>query len=285
MEEMDFEGILRGAVESEEVETEEYEDEVEDDVEDSEEEYEGEDEEDIEDDSEEDLEEEDEEEEDIEEEFSTKKPQSREENARFAEQRRQQQLQQQIEDAKKNSVEYKTAKALADMYGITVEELHAQIEERQLQEKAERQCVTVEQLRREEEREKEIKQTREELEDLKFQLWKNRVDSEGASIQKDYPMLTEEDMYDAKDYLLRTIKNPDMPLEQAVFALHGKKIAEGLKKTMRNEALAEVSGRKKTPSAPTGGKSSSPVILTDDERFIIKSLGISEEDYIKNMKK
>lgn len=283
MEELDFEDILRGAVESEEadeVEDEEYEDEEEvKNEDDSEPEYEEES------DTEDEELEEDEEEEDIEEEFSPKKPQSKEDNAKFADMRRQQQLQQQIEEAKKSSVEYKTAKALADMYGITVEELHAQIEQRQLEEQAEKQGVSVEYLKKQNQVEEENKLIRSELDDLKFQLWATRVDTEAVSIKSEYPMLNDDDVYEAKAYLLSTLQNPDIPLEQAVFALHGKKIAEGLKKTMRNEALAEVSGRKKSPSAPTGGKSSSPVILTDDERFIIKSLGISEEAYINNKTK
>ena len=95
-------------------------------------------------------------------------------------------------------------------------------------------------------------------------------------------MLTDEDMYDAKVYLLQTIRNPNMPLEQAVFALHGAKITNSYRSNVRNEVLAEVSGRKKGALPPQStGKASTAKSLTPDEMSAAKALGISIDDYLK----
>jgi phage I-like protein len=82
--------------------------------------------------------------------------------------------------------------------------------------------------------------------------------------------------------MLNDLKRTDLPLENAVFALHGAKILGGLKNTAKNEALAEVSGRKKSPLPVKGGKSQNDTVsLSDEERYVAKKLGLTDKEYSK----
>jgi hypothetical protein len=102
-------------------------------------------------------------------------------------------------------------------------------------------------------------------------------------LKNSYPFLTDQDIDSAKNLLLNTWRNVEAPLEQAVYALHGKKILEQGQESSRTETLAEVSGRKSKSGVPLkAGKSSDTQILTDDEKYIARQMGISEEVYLKN---
>lgn len=220
-----------------------------------------------------------------------KKVQTPEENAKFAEMRRQQQIEQRVQEelAKRmqETPEAKLAKQLSDMYGQPPEVIMAQLKERQLQAEAQRTQVPVEVLRQQQlERERQVAQQAqqaERLQQLEYQLWETRINSEKASILKDYTgVLDQQDVDSAVEHMLVNLKNPNLPLDQVVFALHGKKIADNLREQARQEALAEVSGRAKNPVAPTGGgKTSSSPVLSEDEMYVAKKMGISAEDYIK----
>jgi len=268
-------------------EEEEYEDEIEEDDSDYEEEdddSEYEDEDDYEE-LEEDEETEVEDEEDYEEEPTTKRKQTPEENARFAEMRRQsvieQRVREELERAKAESVEYKTTQMLAQMYGVTPDELYRKIEEARVAREAEEQGIPIEVARSLEQQKSELDTYKNKLQQLEFESWSSKVDAQANQMKKDFPMLTDEDMYDAKVYLLQTIRNPNMPLEQAVFALHGAKITNSYKNNVRNEVLAEVSGRKKGALPPSTRKASTAQSLTPDEISAAKALGISIDDYLQ----
>lgn len=258
--------------------------------EDEEVEEETEDEDEVEDDYEE-VEEEDEEVDDFEPEPEPepeepkKKKQTPEENAKFAEMRRQsvieQRVREELERAKAESIEYKTTQMLAQMYGVTPDELYKKIEDARVAKQAEEQGIPVEVARSLEQQKYELDTYKQKLQQLEFESWSSKVDAQANQMKKDFPMLTDEDMYDAKVYLLQTIRNPNMPLDQAVFALHGAKITNAYRSNVRNEVLAEVSGRKKGALPPSTRKASTAQSLTPDEISAAKALGISIDDYLQ----
>jgi hypothetical protein len=216
------------------------------------------------------------------EEEQPRKVQSREENARFAEQRRQQQLEQQVQERLRQTREYQTTQLLSEMYGIPQEELYDRLYQSKLEREAEEQNVPVEYLREREELRQQQNQLQNQLHSIMFQQWQTRVDNEKTQLKSQFNMLTDDDLESAAYYMLNDLKRTDIPLEQAVFALHGSKILGGLKNTAKNEALAEVSGRKKSPLPVKGGKSQTDsVVLTDEERYIAKKLGLTDKDYYK----
>jgi phage I-like protein len=207
-----------------------------------------------------------------------KKVQTPEENAKFAEERRQRQLREQLEQ----SSEFKLAKQLADLYGTTPEVMLQQVQQAALQREAEKSGVSVEYLQRQKEQDAKIQQLEQQLYQSQFDSWQRRVDSEASTIQKDFPMLSQEDIDAAKVHLLQVLQNPDAPLEDAVYALHGKKIIQASRDLAKQEALAEISGRKASPVTPgTGSKSSTADGLTAEERAMARNMGISEADYLK----
>ena len=224
---------------------------------------------------------------DVEEEEEVEEPtpqpkQSREENARFAEMRRQQQLEQLAQEKLKQSKEYQTTQLLAEMYGIPQEELYDKLYEAKLQKEAQAQNVPVEYLREREELRKQQQQLQDQLHTLMFQQWQARVESEKANLKSQFNMLSDDDLESAAYYMLNDLKRTDLPLENAVFALHGAKILGGLKNTAKNEALAEVSGRKKSPLATkNGSKANDAVVLSDEERYIAKKFGLTDKEYQK----
>jgi hypothetical protein len=208
--------------------------------------------------------------------------QSREENARFAEKRRQEQLERAVQERLRQSKEYQTTKLISEMYGVPEEELYEQLYEAKLQKEAQAQNVPVEYLKEREELRKQQSQLQEQLHTLMFQQWQSRIENEKAQLKQQFNMLSDEDLDSASYYMLNDLKRTDLPLENAVFALHGAKILGGLKNTAKNEALAEVSGRKKSPLPVKGGKSVvSAVSLTDEEKYVAKRLGLTDKDYAK----
>lgn len=234
----------------------------------------------------EDSDEEDELEEEETPEVPVKKSQSKEENAKFAAQRREQQLQAKVQEElqrlKEQSPEFLLAKQLSETYGVPPEELLSQMKEQQLIKEAETKGVPVEMLR-ERQAEKERLQTLEqEISQMRYQQWQSKIEADGVELQKQYTMLNQEDMDEAVNYILTVAGNVDMPLEQAVYAIHGKKIIEGLAQAKTQDKLAAESGRKKkTPLAPNNGKPSIKTELSADEKYIAKQMGLSYDEYLK----
>ena len=221
----------------------------------------------------------------VEEEVEVEEPkpkQSREENARFAEMRRQQQLEQLAQEKVKQSKEYQTTQLLAEMYGIPQEELYDKLYEAKLQKEAQAKNVPVEYIREREQLRQQQQELQDQLHTIMFQQWQTRVEQEKANLKSQFNMLSDEDLDSAAYYMLNDLKRTDLPLENAVFALHGSKILTNLKNTATNEALAEVSGRKKSPlSVKSGSKVTEAVSLSDEERYIAKKFGLTDKEYLK----
>jgi len=216
----------------------------------------------------------------------TKREQSREENARFAAQRRQdaieKQVQERLESIKQEAPEYKLAKQLSELYGVPVEEMITQMQETALQKEAEERNLPVELLRERQADKAELSNVQQQLNQIRFENWQSRIEADGVKLQTDYAMLNQADIDDAVKYILHEARNVDMPLEQAVYALHGKKIIDGLAKAKVQDNLANESGRKKkTPLAPNSGKTQTTGTLTAEESRMAKMFNMSESEYLK----
>jgi hypothetical protein len=117
---------------------------------------------------------------------------------------------------------------------------------------------------------------------MKFQTWQTKIQADSVTLKSQYPMLSDEDMDAAVSYMLNTVRNVDLPLEDAVYAVHGKKIIDSLAKQKVQDDLAKQSGRsKKTPLAPKNGKASKAPSLTADERAIAAAFNMSPDEYLK----
>lgn len=263
----------------EDIESEYLED---DEEEEYEEEYEEEDDEEYEDeDEDEDLEDEDlEDEED--EEVEEPKRQSKEDNAKFAARRRQQELEQKVQEEIKNTPEYKLAQKLAKQFGKPIDQILEELEEADIQQEAEERKTSPEQIRREREANSRADQLEQQINELKFNQWQTQIKNDTTSILSEYKMLTQEDIDKSVDYILNVAKNVELPLEDAVFAVHGKKIAKAMAKQTIQDDLANQSGRKrKTPLSPTNSKPSSAKSLSADEAYIARQFGMSDDEYRK----
>ncbi|MMZ47364.1 hypothetical protein D1872_90080 [compost metagenome] len=206
-----------------------------------------------------------------------------EENARNAERRRQNE-QRLMERLKSQMPEYQFAKQLSDMYGKPVEQLMAELQEANIARMAQQQGIPVEVQRQITLQEQRLQQLEQQNQMNEFMQWNTRIDSEMSALKNEYPMLDESDLVQAKDYLLGTLQNTDIPLKQAVLAIHADKIINGLQEAARNETLAQVSGRKKSSVIPPKGKASTANKgeLSADEALVAKEIfGMSEEDYLK----
>ncbi|CAB4142859.1 hypothetical protein UFOVP451_56 [uncultured Caudovirales phage] len=211
--------------------------------------------------------------------------QTPEQNAYYAEQRRQTQLQEQVqrelEVQRQQAPEFQIAQMLSEMYDMPVENLYEQLQEAAIAKKAEEQGVPFEVMRQLTQYEQSQKSLQERLNQMEFVNWKSRIDSEAEQLSQQFPMLSQEELTEAKFYLLDSLRNPDFPLQQAVFALHGDKIAGSLKNLAKQEAMAEISGRKKGGLPPQSMKTSDGQTLSEQERYVAKMMGISENDYMK----
>jgi hypothetical protein len=215
------------------------------------------------------------------------KVQSKEDNAKFAAKRRQQELesrvQAELDKLKQESPEFKLAQQLSKQFGKSPEEIMAEMQEEELKREAEATKIPIERLRQERETADKVNQLEAQLNDLRYQAWQTQINSDKQALQTKYPMLTGEDMDNAVDYILTTLQNVEVPLEQAVYSLHGQKIIEALADQKVQENLAKESGRKKkTPLAPnTTKKSQKLTTLSADEKYAAKVFGMSEEEYEK----
>jgi hypothetical protein len=132
-------------------------------------------------------------------------------------------------------------------------------------------------------------QLQQQLQTVQFQSWVGRIDMEKAMLQQKYEgVLTEADLDAARDHMLTGIRNTEIPLEQAVLALHGQRIMDHHWEKARQDALAEISGRKPSPPTPTGNAhqpSDDTPQLEDGEKEWAKLLGIKESDYAANKRR
>jgi hypothetical protein len=124
-------------------------------------------------------------------------------------------------------------------------------------------------------------QLQEQLNFMQFQNWQNRVSDEASQMKTQYPMLDDNDIEQAKLFLLETLQNPEIPLQNAVFALHGHKITDSLRNLAKQEALAEISGRKKGGLPPQGTRATEGSTLSEEERYVARNMGLSESEYLK----
>ena len=204
--------------------------------------------------------------------------QSAEDNARFAEQRRQREAQELLE----KSPEYQLVQRLAKMNGVSVEEMTKRIEQAEIEAEAKASNRTVEQVQEARAEKERVANLEEQLVKLQYMQWESRVNGEQAQLKEKHPYLSDEDFAAAKEYMLVTVKNPNMTLSQAIHAVHGETIAEKMKESVRNEVLAEMSGRSKNSSLPPqGGRPNSMDGLTAEEKAVAKSLGLPESVYLK----
>ena len=208
-----------------------------------------------------------------------------EENAQNAERRRQNE-QRLMERLRQQSPEYHLAQMLGQQFGKTPEQLLADLQQAQIAQQAQQAGVPVEYAQRlfaAEQAAMTLQQQFEQYQNQQgFMAWQSRVDAETQAVKQQYPGLTDADIDAAKEYALVTLKNTDIPLEQALFAVHGKKMLSMVQEASRNEALAEASGRKQSAVVPPkSGKKTSTDVLSDEERAAAAALGISEKDYLK----
>lgn len=215
-----------------------------------------------------------------------KEKQSKEKNAEFARKRREAEAKQraeaELERLKQEAPEFQLAKMLSDQYGQPVEAIMEQIKEAQLQKEAQESKVPVEVLRKQRESEERASRLEQEINMLKFQNWQTQIKADGAKVMNEYKMLTQDDIDAATNYILNVAKNVEMPLEDAVFAIHGKKIVESMAKGEVQETLAKQSGRaRKTPLSPNNGKPSKVVALSAQERTIARAFNMTDEEYAK----
>lgn len=210
------------------------------------------------------------------------KPFKTPENAANAERRRQAE-QRKLEQYRAQTPEYQIINTLAAARGVTPEQMLQEVQDAALRQQAEQQGVPLEFARQQKAVEDRMRELENQVALREYQDWENRITNEAQSLQQAFPFLTEEDITESKDLLLNKWRNVEAPLEQAVFALHGRKIAERQLEISRNETLAEVSGRKSQSGVPLrAGKASNTPVLTDEEKYVAKQMGISEEAYLKN---
>lgn len=212
-------------------------------------------------------------------------PQSPETNAYYAELRRQKKAEEaaraQFEAQRSSSPEYKMAQILAKQYGVSVDELAKQIEETALEREADEQGVSVEYLRELQAEREARKELEDRLNRIEFESWYSQKEAEKASVlEKFNGILTEQELDDAIVFALEDLQRTDISLDKAVRILYGDKIESELRRIAKQEALAEISGRKQSPLGQSG-KATSTESLTSEERYIAKRMGISEEEYQK----
>ena len=212
-----------------------------------------------------------------------KRVQTPEENARFAEMRRQKQAEERAKELLKQTPEYQLAQFLAQQYGMTPEQLLAKVQEAVLQRQAQQMGVPIEVLKQIEEERRARQELEQRLAQTEFQNWYSQKQAEMAQLKSKFSgVLTDEDLQSALMYQLETLKNPNLSLEQVVYAVHGEKIAEHLRKIAKQEALAEISGRKQGPLPPQSTKSApADYGLTEEEKYVARKLGLTEAEYAK----
>ena len=216
-----------------------------------------------------------------------KKVQTKEERARFAAERRERQLQERVKEELEKIQQENPANILAnelsEMYGMPVEQIVEQMREAKLQKEAQEMKIPVEILKERQADREQLQKVQDELNQIRFEGWKSKIEADGKQLQTKFKMLSQEDIDEAVSYILHEAQNVDIPLEKAVYAVHGEKIINALANGKAQDKLAEESGRKKkTPLPIKGGKTSTKTTtVTDEERYIAKQMGMSVDDYLK----
>lgn len=211
-----------------------------------------------------------------------KREQSKEENARFAAQRRQKELEDRLKQEMEQSPEFRLAQQLQQQYGRSAEEIMEAMREEQLKQEAAQKNLPIELLRERQADRDRLQTLENELNQLRFQNWQNQITADTTRLKGQFSFLTDDDMQQATDYILNVAQNVNIPLEQALYAVHGAKIIEHLTNQKVQDNLAEQSGRKrKTPPSPNNGKPSETKSVTAEERYIAKQFGMSVDDYLK----
>jgi hypothetical protein len=172
---------------------------------------------------------------------------------------------------------------LAKQYGTTPDVIVKQLQEQELQKQAEQQGVPIEHLRETQELKETTKRQQDQINQLLFQQWRSQIQVESTTLlsKPEFSMLSQEDMDAAANHMLTKLKANDVPLEDVVYMLHGRKIIEGHKQKTEQEILAKESGRSKKPLAPNNRKPSETQTLTDEERYVARQMGLSDDDYLK----
>lgn len=269
-------------IENDEIDENEDDDDFEFDEDDDDDDFDDEEEDDFDDEDEEDEDEDDdfEEDEDDEEEIDYEEPkkrvQTKEENAYYAELRRQKQFEERLQQTN----EYRITQMLANQYGITPEEVLAQLEKAQIAREAQQQGVPVHVMERIQQQERQAQYLQDQIQRMEFERWYSEREYEAQEILERYNgVLTQEDVNDTLSFMLNQLGTTTLGLDQAVRLLHGDKLESHLKRVAKQEALAEFSGRKNAPLPSHGVKTAHVDGLTDEERYIAKQLGMSEKQY------
>jgi hypothetical protein len=218
----------------------------------------------------------------------TSATQTPEENAFYAEQRRmRQEAERKAQEDKmyqermQQDPNYQVAQLLAAQYGMPVDQMLQQLQESQLEQQAQQQGVPVEFLKQQQALQEQTKSLESKLKQMEFETWLAKQEAEAAQLKQEYQFLTEQDINEARHFMLNDLQTTNMSLADAVFAKHQSKIITHLKTQAKQEALAEVSGRKSNGTAPNVGKSTPESQLTQEERHMAQMLGVSEKEYLK----
>jgi hypothetical protein len=211
-------------------------------------------------------------------------PQTPEQNAAFAQKRREAEEAKRLEDARKASPEYKALERLAGILGQPVDAVAAELEQRALAMEAQRRNVPIEVLQQMNQQQEQITQLQTDNQQKEFKDWQNRIEKESTDLKTLYPFLTDEDMTNATVHLVNNMRNVELPLSQAVWALHGDKMATAMKQQAEQEALAKISGRKADGQVPPSGTGTNPDTpqISDTELALAKRFGMTADEYIKN---
>lgn len=221
-----------------------------------------------------------------------RQPQTPEQNAYFAELRRQREAQQRafeeqqrIEALRQQMPEVQLANMLAQEYGVTPEVMLQRIQQERIAKEAQQRGITPQQLmfeRQQQEfamRQQQMLQQQQQL--LQVQSLVSRLEREGMEVRSKYPTLTPDDLTEAVIYGHQN-NALHLPLESLVRMRHADKLYAVDANTMRQEALAQVSGRMTSGIKPPQGKApSSATTLNETEAYFAKKLGIRPEDYAK----
>lgn len=193
---------------------------------------------------------------------------------------------QKLEEFKRTSKEFELVNTLAQMNGLSVDEMIAQLREQQIEQTAKTEGISVEAAKKQFKQSQEVEELKNTVGKLQYDAWSSQLSTQAEQLKSKYPTLTDNDIAEAKNYILHTVGNVNVTLQQAVYALHGEKLVESATKAKVQEDLAKRSGRSsKTPPSPNNSQLADQVELTNAEKAMIKKLGLSEKDFLANKNK
>lgn len=195
--------------------------------------------------------------------------------------RRRQESDRKFQEKMQQTPEYQAAQLLKEMYGKDTAEIVEQLKEARLQKQAKDSNVPVESLREKQAANERMETLERQLLEFQYQGWQNRMSVEQTTLKGKYPTITDQEFMDAQSYILTTLKDTNLPLEKAVYALYGDRIIESMRVSAKNDALAEIGGRKSGPVTPASGKATPVLDITPEEQRMAKNLGLTDAEYIK----